>query len=613
MLYGYAGRILYVDVTDGSYRVEETPEEMAREFIGSRGFGSKLLWDELKPDVKPLDPENVVIMAAGPLSGVFLPSSGKISFHTKSPATGGYADSNMGGHLSTELKQAGYDAVVITGRAAEPSYLVLDDDEVEVRPAGELWGQGCFSSEVHLKDELGEEFQVAVIGPAGENLVNFACIGHDYGRQAGRCGVGAVMGSKNLKAVAVRGSKSIPIADVPNALEYGKEMYQSAFSMPGFKAWTPQGTAGVTDWVNEIGAFPTKNFWTGYFEDYKNINGQAILDRIIVTHKGCFSCPIPCGKYSLARVNGEEVHVEGPEYETIAMMGGNLMLDSIEKVAYANWAADDLGLDTISGGAVVAFAFECFEKGLLDEETVGRPLRWGEVDDAVYLMKLIAAREGIGDLLADGVRSASAEIGGGSESFAIQTKGLEWSGYESRGAPSQMLAYATADVGAHHNRAWAITYDVAVGRETLEGKAEKTIELQHLRPLFDALGICRFPWVEIDFDLKHYERVFEIVTGMKRSWDDLLKASERIWNLNRAFNMKHIPGFGRGDDSVPERFFEEALPTGPAEGYQVPRERFEQLLDRYYTLRGWSEEGHPTPEKLRELNLDFVIDELDLA
>lgn len=612
MMYGYAGSILRIDLSDGSHRVEDTPEDLARQFIGARGFGSKLLWDELDAEVMPFDPENAVIMAAGPLSGLFLPSSGKISFHTKSPATGGYADSNMGGHICAELKQAGYDAVIITGAAPEPCYLVLEDDRVQLRPAGALWGMGCFEGEAHLKETLGEDYQIALIGPAGENLVKFACIGHDFGRQAGRCGIGAVMGSKNLKAVALRGTQSIPLADPGKVLEYGKQMFDAVFDCPGFTEWTPQGTAGVTDWINEIGSFPTRNFWTGYFEDYKNINGQAILDRILVTHKGCFACPIPCGKYSRAELGDRAFHVEGPEYETIGMMGGNLMLDSIEKVAYANWVADDLGLDTISGGAVIAFAFECFEKGVIDREMVGRSLSWGSVEDAAYLMDLIARREGIGDLLAEGVRSAAEHFGEGSHKYAIHTKGLEWSAYESRWAPSQMLAYATADVGAHHNRAWAITYDVAVGRDTLEGKAEKTVELQHLRPLFDTLGICRFPWVEIDFDVEHYEAMFRLVTGMDYSWEDMLRVSERIWNLNRAFNMKHVPGFDRECDSVPDRFFEEEVPTGPARGHRLPRERFEELLDRYYELRGWNAGGLPTAETLKELGLDFVVDELEL-
>ncbi len=612
MLKGYAGKILHIDLSDGTHEVTETPQEWAEKYLGSRGFGARILWEELEPDVQPFDPENILVMAAGPLSGVMLPSAGKISFHTKSPATGGYADSNMGGHICAELKFAGYDAVVMHGRAEEPSYLVLDDDEVQVRPAGDLWGEKCIQGEVRFKEELGEDFQVALIGPAGEKQVKFACIGHDFGRQAGRCGIGAVMGSKNLKAVAVRGTQSLELADPSGVLEKGKKMYLDAFELPGFQEWTPQGTAGVTDWVNEIGAFPTKNFWTTHFEHHKNINGQAILDRILVTHKGCFSCTIPCGKYSKACVGDQEFHVEGPEYETIAMMGGNLMLDSIEKVAYANWLADDLGIDTISGGAVLSFAFECFEKGLLNEEQVGRKLEWGDVDDVAFLLQSIADRQGIGDVLAAGVRGAAEQIGDDAHYYAIETKGLEWSGYESRWAPGQLISYATADVGAHHNRAWTITYDVAAGRDSLEGKAEKAIELQHVRPLFDALGICRLPWVEIDLPLENYPEIFEMVTGLSYSWEDLMQGSERIWNLTRAFNMKHIPGFGRDHDTVPERFFEEEIPTGPAKGNIVPRENFEKLLDHYYELRGWDEDGHPTPEKLRELDLDFVMEELDL-
>jgi len=612
MLYGYAGKILRVNLTTGAVQTEDTPRELAEKFLGGRGLGAKLLWDELEPTVKPFDPENAVIITVGPLSGTLIPCSGKVSFHTKSPATGGYADSNMGGHFCTELKHSGYDAVIIKGKAPEPSFLYIDDDVVEVRPAGDLWGMGCFAGEKYLKDTLGEEFQIALIGPAGENLVNFACIGHDFGRQAGRCGIGAVMGSKNLKAVAVRGGKTIPLKDPEAVLKRGKEMYDTCFSKPGFTEWTPEGTAGVTNWINEIGAFPTKNFWTGYFEDYQNINGRAILERILVRHKGCFGCPIPCGKYSRVKDKDGTTFVEGPEYETIAMMGGNLLLDTIEKVAKANFVADDLGLDTISGGSAVAFAFECFEKGLLSERDLDGPVAWGDLDDAARVLRLIANREKAGNILAEGVKTAAERIGGGSEKFAIHTKGLEWSGYESRWAPSQMLAYATADVGAHHNRAWAITYDIAVGRDQLEGKAEKTIELQHLRPLFDALGLCRFPWIEIGFEPEQYGEIFPMVTGIDYTWDDLLAISERIWNLTRAFNMKHIPNFGRHFDSAPGRFFEEEVPTGPAKGRKFSQADFDQLLDRYYELRGWDKNGLPTRETLKRLGLDFVVEELGL-
>jgi aldehyde:ferredoxin oxidoreductase len=607
---GYAGQILRVDLTGGRHSAGPLSKDWADSFVGGRGFVAKILYDEVPPGADPLGPENKVVMAAGPLSGVLLPGCGKTHFGSKSPATGGYGDSNVGGHLSPELKMAGYDVLVLEGTAIKPVVVVIDDSSVRLISAEPYWGKGCIEAEAQLKRDLGEDFQIAVIGPAGENLVKYACISHDFGRQAGRTGVGTVLGSKKVKAIAIRGSGTIPLADPAGLLALAKQMYQACFAKPGFKEWTPQGTAGVTDWVNQIGAFPTRNFSTSYFADHRRINGERLRADIHITDKGCMGCPIPCGKYSLAKVPMGEVLVEGPEYETIALIGGNCCLRDIREVAYANYVCDELGLDTISAGNVVAFAMECYEKGVLSKEQIGRGVAFGDLESVVYLLRKIASRDGIGDLLAEGVKTASERLGQGSERYAIHVKGLEWSGYESRYAPAMMLAYATADIGAHHNRAWAITYDVAHGRETLEGKAEKVIELQHVRPLFDCLGVCRLQWVEIGFDLDWYERVFPVVTGRQASWDQLLRASERIWNLTRAFSVRHVPGWGRAVDRPPARFLEEAIPDGPAQGRLITPEQMDELLDRYYSLRGWTRAGLPTREKLEELGLHDVAADL---
>jgi len=540
---------------------------------------------------------------------VLLPGCGKTAFGAKSPTTGGYGDSNMGGHMAPELKQAGYDVLVLEGLAKDPCIVVIDDDSVKVLPAGDLWGKGCYETEEILKKRFGEDYQIAVIGPAGENMVNFACISHDFGRQSGRTGVGAVMGSKKVKAIVVHGTKSIPLADPAGVYDLAKQMYKACFSKPGFKKWTPYGTAEVVDWVNEIGAFPTRNFLTSYFPQHKQINGVRLREDIRQTDKGCMGCPIPCGKYSKARTNLGEVMVEGPEYETIALLGGNCCLSNIHEVAYANYICDDLGLDSISGGNVSAFAIECYEKGLLTEEQIGMPVAFGDLKSVVHLLNAIAHREGIGDLLAQGVKTASEHLGGGSEKFAIHVKGLEWTGYESRYSPSQMLSYITADIGAHHNRSWAITYDVAVGRDSLEGKPEKVIELQHTRPLFDCLGICRLQWVEIGFELNWYETMYPKITGMKKTWAELLQVSERVWNLTRAFSARHVPGWGRALDQPPARFTEEPIPDGPAKGKVITAEQIEQLLDKYYSLRGWNDNGWPTKQRLVELDLaDVAVD-----
>lgn len=608
---GYMGKILEINLSARKSEAKPTPEDLIRNFLGGRGFVAKLLWDLVPPGCDPFSPENVVVIAPGPLTGVYIPASGKVHMGTKSPATGGYGDSNMGGHFSPEIKLAGYDGLVIRGKADKPVIIVIDNDDVRFEDASDLWGKGAISTETELKKRLGRDFQIATIGPAGENLVQFACISHDFGRQAGRTGVGAVWGSKNLKAVAVRGNKTIPIARPEEAFRKGKEMYATCFAKPGFKTWTPYGTAEVVDWVNRVGAFPTRNFSESYFEGHKGINGQAVVDKVRLIDKGCFGCPTPCGKYSKAKTKLGEVRVEGPEYETLALLGGNVALGQVEEVAYANAVADELGLDTISGGNIAAFAIECFKKGLLTEAEVGRKLDWGDLESVVFLLEKMAKREGIGALLAQGVKKASEKIGGGSDAFAIHVKGLEWSGYESRWAPAMMISYMTCDVGAHHNRSWAITFDVAKGRDTIEGKSEKAVELQHIRPLFDTLGLCRLQWVEIGFELRHYAEVFPMVTGIDYSWDDLLKASERIWNLTRAFSAREIADFGRSWDYPPRRFMEEPVPKGPAEGKLVSRENCDALLDNYYRARGWSAKGLPRRSKLNELGLSFVADELE--
>ncbi|MGD9182459.1 MAG: aldehyde ferredoxin oxidoreductase N-terminal domain-containing protein, partial [Desulfobacterales bacterium] len=341
-MFGYAGTILRVDLSNAAVQKEPLSDSLVQNFIGGRGFVAKMLYDEIPPGIGPFDSENMLIIATGPLTGHFLPASGKTHFGTKSPATGGYADSNMGGHFGPHLKYAGYDVLVITGKAQRPSYLFINDDTVEIRPAAGFWGQGSLTAEKNFKDHLGDDCQIITIGPAGENLVRYACISHDFGRQAGRTGVGAVMGSKNLKAIAVKGTGSISVADLKAAYAKGKEAYQKVKAKPGFEGWTPEGTAGITNWTNEVGVFPTRNFQTSHAGHYKNINGKAILDRLKITDKGCFGCPTPCGKYGHTQTPSGSAYVEGPEYETIALFGGNCVLKTIEEVAYANYLCDEL-------------------------------------------------------------------------------------------------------------------------------------------------------------------------------------------------------------------------------------------------------------------------------
>jgi aldehyde:ferredoxin oxidoreductase len=623
LLYGYAGTILRIDLDSGLIEKQPLPEELAERFIGGRGFVAKTLFDELPPGIQPYDPGNLFIMATGPLSGHFLPGSGKTHFGTKSPASGGYADSNMGGHFGPQLKYAGYDMVIFTGRAAVPSLILIEDEKVAIHSAAAYWGQGAIVAETQLKKDLGEDFQILTIGPAGEQLVRYACISHDFGRQAGRTGIGAVLGSKQIKAIAVRGTGSLPVPDAAAAYQVGKAAYCKITQKPGFKEWVPEGTAGITDFINEVGVFPTRNFQSSYCDHHKAINGKAILKALKITDKGCYGCPTPCGKYGHAQTKVGAAFVEGPEFETIALFGGNCLLPTISEVAYANYLCDELGLDTISAGVVISWAIECFEKGILSQKEIGRKIAFGELETVAYLLTQIAAREGIGGLLAQGVKVAAEKTGQDSDRFAIHVKGLEWSGYECRNSPSMMLAYMTADIGAHHARAWVVGHDLAGSwsdvNEMIASAGEGpralpeavvnpecagyVIDSQHVRPLFDALGICRLQFMELGFEPENYEALFACITGKKRTWKELLAVSERIWTLTRAISLKEVAGFGRAWDYPPKRFSTEPVTTGPNKGRLVSQEKLEQLLDWYYEARGWDTEGRPTWETYERVGL----------
>ena len=606
MLNGYGGQVLRVNLTQGSVEKSDLDPDLARDYLGGRGFAAKILYSELEKGVDPLGEANKLVVAAGPISGLLIPGAGKTTFAAKSPATGGYADSNVGGMLSAEMKFAGYDLIIVEGVSPKPVYLHIDNDTVELRDAKDYWGQGAITAETALKKELGDDFQIALVGPGAENLVKYACICHDFGRQAGRAGVGTVMGSKKLKAIAVRGNKSIPVADVGEFRRVGREMLEFCKNSDAWDVWVRLGTAGVNVPSNEWGSFPTRNFQSGHFEEMDKMTGEYMREQIVVTDKACFACPCACGKYSYTKK--WDVHVEGPEYETAAFLGADVGIPDIEDVAYANYLCDELGIDTISAGNVIAFAIECFEKGIITtEDTDGLALSFGDSEGVFELIQKIAKREGIGDVLAEGVRYAAEVFGGGSSDFAMQIKGLEISGYESRDAPAMMLAYMTADIGAHHNRAWAITYDIEVGRDGVTpDKAAKVIELQHIRPLLDALGGCRLQWVELGMPLDYYVPAMKTITGIDRSWDDLIHVAERVWNLTRSFWVREMDGFGREWDYPPPRWYTDPVPTGPSEGKLITKENVDKLLDMYYEQRGWDQNGIPTREKLDQLGLDFV-------
>lgn len=604
---GYGGSILRVNLKTGQIQKQPTPPDVARDFLGGRGFGIYFLTKEVPAKADPFGPENKMIISTGPFSVLLIPGGGKCDWTTKSPLTGGYASASMGGHFTAEMKSAGLDSIILEGISPKPVYLFIDDNKVELRDASHLWGKSSITVEKELKEQFGEEYQIATIGPAGENGVLFAHINHDYGRQAGRGGVGAVLGTKKVKAIVLHGTKSIPVADLQGYKQAGMDLFKACKEAEILKEWQSYGTTMVVSWCDEVGALPTRNFTAGSFELGKNLYAPVMRKTIVVTDKGCFGCPSPCGKYShMRRYN---TYVEGPEYETIGMLGSDLGLGNIEDVAQANLLCDDLGIDTISTGGVIAWAMECYEKGIFTKkDTDGLDLKFGNAEAVFALIEKIARKEGIGALLAEGVKRASQKVGKGSEKFAIHVKGMEQSAYATHNATAMLLAYMTCDVGAHHNRAWAITYDLQVGREkVVPEKVARVIWLQNFRPMFDVLGACRLQWVELSIDRNLYLPALEAITGIKRSWEDLETVGERIWNLTRLYWMREIDGFGREWDLPAPRFYEEPPKTGATAGQITRYEDVQKLLDYYYEQRGWSQNGTPTAETIARLNLEQFV------
>jgi aldehyde:ferredoxin oxidoreductase len=607
MLNGYGGSIVRVNLTTGKINKEVTPASLTRDFVGGRGFGAYFLFKEVPRSADPLGPENKLIISSGPLSGLMIPGAGKCDWTTKSPLTGGYASASLGGLFTAEMKYAGIDSLILEGISPKPVYLFIDDNKIELRDATALWGKGTIELEEEFKHKFGEEFQIALIGPGGENGVSFASINHDYGRQAGRGGVGTVMGAKNVKAIVLHGTKSIPVADLEGYRKAGMALYKACKDADGWKEWTSYGTTIVTSWCDEVGALPTRNFSAGSFEDGKTLYGPYMRKEIVITDKGCFGCPCPCGKYShMKRYNSR---VEGPEYETIGMMGSNLGVSDIQDVAEANRLCDDLGIDTISTGSVIGWAMECYEKGIFTKaDTDGLDLKFGNAKAVFELIHKIAKREGLGALLSGGVKKASQKVGKGSEKFAIQVKGMEQSAYATHSATAMLLSYMTCDVGAHHNRSWAITYDLQVGRDkVVPEKVARVIWLQNFRPMFDVLGSCRLQWVELSIDRNLYLPALEAITGVKRSWEDLEVVGERIWNLTRMYWARENEGFGRSWDLPASRFYEEPPKTGTTAGQITTFEDVQKLLDMYYEQRGWDSNGQPTTERLEKLGLTSLV------
>jgi len=602
-LHGWNGRILRVDLTKRKTAAEAYNADFALKFIGGRGFAAKILWDETKPGLDPFSPDSRLVFATGPLTGFSLPSSGKLVVAAKSPLTGGYGDGNIGTLAAVHLRRAGFDALILQGKAEKPSYVTVENEKVEVLDAEGLWGLGAIEAERKLREKHGKDLGILTIGPAGENLVKYATIVSQEGRAGGRPGVGAVMGSKKAKAIVIKGTKNLVAADPNGMRTLGMEGYKDVLAKPNYAFWKRQGTMATIEWSQTNSVLPSFNFREGIFDEAEKIGG-TFMETIKTSQKGCPNCNMTCGNV----VTDAEKQPSELDYENVAMLGSNIGLGDLKQVAVLNRLADDFGLDTISLGNVIGFAMEASEKKLIMEK-----VEWGDFHEAKRLVGEIAYRRGIGDLLSKGTKAVAEKLGRDSPKWAMHAKGLEVSGYDCHSAPAMALAYGTCSIGAHHKEAWIISWEVTFGRESYGvEKVDKLIELQRIRGgAFESLTVCRLPWVELGFGLDWYPKLFKAATGVELSWNELYAVGDRIYSLIRAFWVREYgSNWSRAMDQPPQRWFEEPLTKGPFKGATLDRQRYDQMLSSYYERHGWNQRGIPYKATLEKLGLGDVSQQL---
>jgi aldehyde:ferredoxin oxidoreductase len=629
---GYAGHYLDVDLTKGVVHKKEMEEEWARLYLGGTGVSSKILWERTNAKTDPLSPENVLIVGTGPLTGSMFSPSGRMMFAARGPLTGVWAESHVGGFMGPEIKYAGFDFVILNGHSKKPVYLFLRDGKAELLDASHLWGQETnITTQMIREDHRDPSIETAVIGPAGENQVLYSAIIVDYYRAAGRAGLGTVMGSKNVKGIAASGSLGIEAYDMDKYLE-ANELEMARLDDP---LWTDSlaslrkyGTTDLVAVINEIGRLPTKNHWTGYYEQAEDIGPELIAEKYRIAQEACYGCAVGC-KY-IIRVNGGKYPTEpigGPEYETLMAFGSNCLNNDVEAVFHLGKRCDLLGLDTISTGKTISFAMELYEKGIsTKEDTDGIDLTWGNSEAQAELVEKIAKREGFGKILANGSRKAAEQIGGEAWKYAIHVKGLEASGQDPRAHQSMGLTYATNVRGADHLRSIScieeLGYPEIAANRFGEDKAAAILEImspkykgqviwdmEDLYALVDSAVICKYAtmWPPV-FYFDTFVNVIPPLTGMKE-WGDpkyVRKTAQRISHMRRAFN--HRLGVTRKEETLPPRLLKDPMPTGPSKG-GLPD--LDEMLDEYYEFRGCDPEtGYPFESKLKELGLDFVVDEL---
>ncbi|TKJ45786.1 aldehyde ferredoxin oxidoreductase [Candidatus Aerophobetes bacterium Ae_b3b] len=600
---GYVGNLLRVNLNDKTYHAEHLDEALLNLFLGGRGVAAKIYFEEIAPEVRPLDEANKLIFMSGPLTGTIVPGSTKFQCATKSPETGIYLCSNSGGDFGPQLKFAGYDGLIIEGRASKPVYLSINDDKVKVEDATKLWGKTTGKVYKILKEKTGySQAGIMCVGPAAEGKVAFSCIKVD-GRSFGRGGAGAVMASKNLKAIVVKGQGRLNYANLAELKKRIKprEVRKACQSLADY------GRAIYTESINELGCYPVRNFQTAVFSGVDKIDARSMKENFFVKNQACFKCPVACLKVCRLKTGRFEGWTVAPEYETIWALGAQCGVSDFNAILSANLLCDEYGMDTISTGNIIGFAMELYERGMITrEDTGGLKLSFGSPEAVLGAIELIANRKKVGEVLARGFRGIAAEVPG-SERYMMQVKGMPFAAYDPRGFYGMGLTYGTSSRGACHNvGGWSIRAELLSGdydRFALKGKGKLIKSIQDTRAYLDCLGICTVVRRALGFSDKPDPTILNLVTGLDFT-DKLMEIGERIYNLERVILTRE--GIRRKDDMLPPRIMKEKLPEGPAKGHVLTKEMYEVELDEYYEARRWSKEGIPTQDKLEALSLQDI-------
>ena len=601
----YHGKILIVDLTTKDVRVEEISPSLLKGYLGGIGLAARLLYQYSRPGVAALSPDNPLVFAAGAFAGTLVPTSSKHAVATKSPLTGLIGDSLSSSFWSLGLKRTGFDALIITGAAESPTYLFIDNEIVHFKTADHIWGKGSPETEDIIKSQIGDSrVAVASIGPGGENLVRYACITNDKTRQAGRTGTGAVMGSKKLKAIAIRGTRPIEVSNLEEVVRISTEMIQKA-SGEGTEKYRGLGTPGNVLVLNRLSALPTRNFQQSSFEKADNVSGETLAEHYLSKVSACSACPVACGHTYLSAEGAYPDTSWELDYESLFALGPLCGVDDVSAILKAAELCDYYGIDTISAGSCVAWAMECFEKGIFTKkDTEGIDLTFGNHSALVEVIERIGTRSGIGDLLAEGVNIASSKLGKGSDHWAMHSKGLELSGYDPRGMKSMALGFAVGLRGACHNRSPAYEVDMSGDVDRFKGEPERGLQVkdkEDFAAVIDSLVICKFIRKCFDDFYPDSANLYTQATGMEMTASELKMIGERIINLKKAFNIRE--GWKREDDWLPGRLFSDPVTEGAGKGTVVTEEELRLMIDNYYSARGWTDEGLIPEDKLRALEI----------